>query len=151
MYRARGDPARALRQLDDALDIIESLRIRAGAGQAREEVFAEYAATYGEAMACVQERGGSDACTSAFRYAERSRARVLVELLEQRRLAWRPGTAEERELFALQEQCPPRAADMENRLAALAQAPKHDGPALARAQMERQRQRRQREEVQLQS
>jgi CHAT domain-containing protein/Tfp pilus assembly protein PilF len=149
VYRARGDPTQALRQLDHALDIIESLRIRAGAGQAQEQVFAEYAATYGEAMACVQDRGGSDACGSAFHYAERSRARVLVELLEQRRLAWRPGTAEERELFAREEHARRQLADMENRLAALAQAPEHDGPALARAQMERQRQRRQLEEIQL--
>ena len=149
VYRARGDIAAAMRQLDHALDIIESLTVRAGAGQAQEQVFAEYAGTYGAAMACLQEQGGSEACGSALQYAERSRARALVELLDQRRLAWRPSTAEERALLASEEHSRYELADVENRLAALARAPHQDASALAHVQIERQRKRRQIEEVQL--
>jgi CHAT domain-containing protein/lipopolysaccharide biosynthesis regulator YciM len=118
IHRARGDLEAAIRILERAVGVAESLRARAGrTTRAREELFARHQNPYQELIAALAARGAEGDQEAAFGYAERSRARALVDLLAERRVAIRAETDEQRKLLDVERSVQQRLAATYNRLA----------------------------------
>jgi len=82
VYRSQGDLARALEAFERSVEIAESLRGRAAGGQrGKAGVFAEHIGRY-EATIDILARMKNP--SRGFGYAERSRARGMAELLDER-------------------------------------------------------------------
>ena len=69
-----------------AADIAESFRARAGGADARSRIFAELESPHQIAISALFGRNSGDDHVRAFHFAERSRARTLVEMLAERGL-----------------------------------------------------------------
>ena len=82
VYRSQGDLALALESFERSIEIAESLRSRAAGGQrGKEGLFAQHIDKY---EAVIDVLGRMDNPGRGFGYAERSRARGMVELLAER-------------------------------------------------------------------
>ena len=100
VFQDKGDLDRAIATLRRSLDVTESIRAHAGAEQEREMVFAGQQAPYPRLIDCLFERGAPGDHEEAFVVAERSRARILAELLAERAIRVAPDTLAQRELLA---------------------------------------------------
>jgi CHAT domain-containing protein len=108
--------------------VVESLRTRAGGTtRAKEQLFARHQDPFQELIAALGERRAAGDAEAAFGYAERSRARALVELLAERQVEIRADTPEEEEhqqaLLAEERTLQHRLATAYNRLATARQDP----------------------------
>jgi CHAT domain-containing protein/tetratricopeptide (TPR) repeat protein len=130
VHRARGELDRAIADLERAVEAAESVRMRAGPGRVREQVFAQHQSPFREIIACLYARGHEGDHGRAFDYAERSRARGLVDMLSERRLDLRVDTAEQRKLLAEEGTLQRRLAATYNRLTEARQDPTADPEAL---------------------
>ena len=123
LSRQRGDLSRAIDRLERAIDAAEHLRAHAGTEARKEEIFALQQSPYQAIIACLYERDGPDDHARAFHYAERSRARALIELLAKRRLDLGATDAEQRALVDEERTLQERLAAIHARLSALRQSP----------------------------
>ena len=99
VHKELGNLSSAITALTRAVILSESLRSRAGAGEAKERVFAAQQSPFQLLIACLQDRGEPGDFEEAFSLAERSRARALVELLAERQVPIRAETAEQAEVL----------------------------------------------------
>jgi hypothetical protein len=93
IYYRLGDVARAVQYLERAVDVVESLRVRAGAKRLQEQIFAAHQSAYQSLIAVLAERGQGADWERAFHLTERSRARRMVELLAEREIETHPETS----------------------------------------------------------
>ena len=84
VYQIKGNLNRALRSYRSAIEIIEVLRLQAGNSTAREGLFARKQNPYYGVMTCCLSRNRRGDAAEAFAMAERTRARTLVERLNEK-------------------------------------------------------------------
>ncbi|MCS6923530.1 MAG: tetratricopeptide repeat protein, partial [Fimbriimonadales bacterium] len=134
VYKAQGELERAIEYLEQAVQVIESLRARAGSARAKEQLFAQHQSPYQSLIACLYEHNLPDDHARAFHYAERSRARTLLELLAERHINIRAETEQQQRLLEQERVLQRRLAATHNRLMELRMKPQAS-PEL-RAQLE---------------
>jgi CHAT domain-containing protein/Tfp pilus assembly protein PilF len=130
IYRVRAELDPAVETLQRAVAVVESLRTRAGSsGKAREQLFAQYQSPFQALIAALAERRAEGDAEAAFAYAERSRARALVELLAERRVEIRTDSPEQEALLSEERSLQYRLAAAYNRLATARSDPGQAGLA----------------------
>jgi tetratricopeptide (TPR) repeat protein len=111
-----GELEEAVTCYEEAVDIAESLRRRAGVTEAREELFALLQSPYQGLVRALLRRG--DGGERAFEIAERARGRALADLLARQRLDIRPGNDAQRSLLAEEKRIEDELAAISRRIAA---------------------------------
>ena len=97
---AEGDELdEAIARYDEAVDLAESLRRRAGTAQAREERFVLLQSPYQGLVRALLRRGADGDAERAFDVAERARGRALADLLARNEIAVRPDDSAQRSLL----------------------------------------------------
>ena len=124
VYKAQGDWERAIAHWEQAVQVIESLRARAGSPRAKELLFEQHQSPYQALIGSLYMRNQPDDHARAFHYAERSRARALLDLLAERQIALQPETEEQRRLLEQGRLLRHRLAATHYRLMALRQDPR---------------------------
>lgn len=116
VYQEQGDRDAALSHHLRAVQVIEALRTRAGGERAREGLFAQHQGTYHALIACLFARDHPGDHADAFHYAERSRARTLIDLLSESKIEVRADTPEQQALLDEERALQSRLAAVVNRL-----------------------------------
>jgi CHAT domain-containing protein len=132
LFNVQGKLAPAIEHFERAVATIEHIRARAGTMAKKEELFAHRQTPYQGLVACLFERNGPGDHAEAFHYAERSRARALVELLAQRRLDLGPTNAEQAALVDEERTLQEKLAATYARLGAMRRSPAPEPELLAR-------------------
>jgi tetratricopeptide (TPR) repeat protein len=118
LHRQRGELGAAIARYDEAVQIVESLRRRAGLTEAREEYFALLQKPYRGLVHALLRRAADGDGQLAFAVAERARGRALADLLAQRRLDIRPDNDLQRSLLADEQRLADELAAINGRIAA---------------------------------
>ena len=137
LYKVQGKLTPAIEDFERAITTVEHIRTRAGTMAKKEELFAERQAPYQGIVACLFERNGPGDHAEAFHYAERSRARALVEILAQRRLELGPTNDEQAALVDEERTLQEKLAATYARLGALRRSPAPEPELLARVSAQR--------------
>ncbi len=130
--RRQGRLDDAIGHLRQAVDVLESFRGGLGRSGRADVGFERLHPAYSELVEALVERARPGDEVLAFGIAERSRARVLSDLLAERDLDLRPQTAQQAALIATEEAHRRRAALAYNALAEAQRNPSTPEPVLAR-------------------
>ena len=81
LARVASSPDEAIDRWSASIAAVESLRLNVGSPQARRELFSEHQEPYQAIVSALHTRGAPGDAARALSYAERARARALVEIL----------------------------------------------------------------------
>jgi tetratricopeptide (TPR) repeat protein len=123
VYDDNGNREEAIRHALMAIDVVESLRSNAGERWAKGQVFAAHQMPYQSLISWLFSRGNEEDAASAFHYAERSRARILLELLTEREIEVSAKSSEDRKLFDFERHMQFQLATVYNKLRETRQDP----------------------------